>query len=215
MRENPHMALDMTFTFRRCHSTGSALRLFQDLDRVRIGSPADTKWLCPSCPSCSLDVTERRLATEFSWRIQTTFTVYIRDTSREGGIRRNECDGNKVIKLHKTCKPNTIVAKVEYWVHISEECVADDPEFYHPWDSDAQNERGELTKIIRRGKATPASAWARRFGTKVECRGADLKCFSRESNGDRSVIVARHFPNVDQLIYQRANSWTHWSKTPY
>ena len=36
------------------------------------------------------------------------------------------------MNLRKTCKPYTIVAKIEYRVHILQERIADDPESYHP-----------------------------------------------------------------------------------
>ena len=48
------------------------------------------------------------------------------------GIRRNECDGNEVMKLRKRSKPNAIVAKIKYRIHILQKYVADDPESYHP-----------------------------------------------------------------------------------
>ena len=36
------------------------------------------------------------------------------------------------MKLRKRSKPNTIVAKIKYRIHILQEYVADDPESYHP-----------------------------------------------------------------------------------
>ena len=77
-------------------------------------------------------MTERIPAVEFRTKINNIYSKYIRKTSGTRGIRRNEFDGNEVMKLHKRSKPNTIVAKIKYRIHILQEYVADDPESYHP-----------------------------------------------------------------------------------
>ena len=77
-------------------------------------------------------MTERIPAIEFRTKINNICSKYIHKTSRTMGIRRNECDGNEVMKLRKRSKPNAIVAKIKYRIHILQKYVADDPESYHP-----------------------------------------------------------------------------------